>query len=271
MLGLGTYAFFWQWSERASPPLELDEMLERTRALDADVFQICDYPPLLGYSEARLDALRRRAAELSLTLELGTRGIAPEHLRRFLGLAERLDARVLRSMIYGPDTRPTLAEAEADLKAVLPAFEAAGVTIALETYEQVRTRDLVGLIEACGSGNLGICLDPANTVAALEDPAAVIERCAPYVANLHVKDFAFTRRGGWVGFTLEGTALGDGLLDYAGMIAKVEPEARGINQIVEHWLTWRDGFEETRRLENAWNAHNLARMRGAAPARADGT
>ena len=82
------------------------------------------------------------------------------------------------------------------------------------------------MVEACGNRHLGICLDPANNVAALENPVAVIDRCAPYVVNLHVKDFAFTRRGGWVGFTLEGTELGTGLLDYNGMIAKIDPKAR---------------------------------------------
>ena len=158
--------------------------------------------------------------------------------------------------------RSLWAEAEALLKESMPAFEASGVTVALETYEQLSSTDLVALVEAVGSKSLGICLDPANCVANLEHPIAVIDRCAPYVANLHVKDFAFTRRGGWVGFTLEGTKLGDGLLPYDYMISKVNPEARGINQVVEPWLTWQDDYEQTRRIENEWNAHNLARMRG---------
>ena len=140
MLGLGTYAFFWQWSDRAPSPLSLEQMLERTRAFDADVFQICDYPPILTYSEAQLNDLRRRAADLSITLELGTRGISPAHLRRFLELAEHLDVKLLRTMVHSPDYRPTMTEAEATLKAALPAFEAAGVTIALETYEQINRK-----------------------------------------------------------------------------------------------------------------------------------
>lgn len=61
----------------------------------------------------------------------------------------------------------------------MPAYESAGVSLALETYEQLSSRDLVTLVEAVGSPNLGICLDPANCVAALEHPKAVIDRCAP--------------------------------------------------------------------------------------------
>ena len=262
MIGLSTYAFFWQISDRAPKPLSLQDVLSRTRDLDAQVFQICDYLPLHAYSDAQLRDVKKYADDLGVTLELGTKGIKTGHLANYLRMADQLGAKVIRSMVTAPDHRPTLAEAEALLKESMPAFEASGVTVALETYEQLSSTDLVALVESVGSKSLGICLDPANCVANLEHPIAVIDRCAPYVANLHVKDFAFTRRGGWVGFTLEGTKLGNGLLPYDYMISKVNPEARGINQVVEHWLTWQDDYEQTRRIENEWNAHNLARMRG---------
>ena len=261
MIGLSTYAFFWQISDRAPEPLGVEELFSRTRELGAQVFQICDYPPLQTYSDARLGDLKKSAEDLGITLELGTKGIRPEHLANYLRMADLLGAKVIRGMVNAPDHRPTLSEAEALLRASMPAYEASGVSLALETYEQLSSTDLVALVESVGSRRLGICLDPANCVANLEHPVAVIDRCAPYVANLHVKDFAFTRRGGWVGFTLEGVELGKGLLPYDYMIEKVDPEARGINQVVEHWLTWQEDYATTARLENAWNAHNLARMR----------
>jgi sugar phosphate isomerase/epimerase len=261
MIGLSTYAFFWQISDRAPEPLTLDVLLSRTRELGARVFQICDYPPLQTYSAAQLGDLGKNADDSGITLELGTKGIQPEHLADYLRLADRLGARLIRSMVNAPDHRPSLSEAERLLRMSLPAFEAAGVTLALETYEQLDSAELVALVENIGSRRLGICLDPANCVANLEHPRAVIDRCAPYVVNLHVKDFAFTRRGGWVGFTLEGVELGKGLLPYEYMIEKVDPAARGINQVIEHWLTWQGDYERTARAENAWNAHNLERMR----------
>lgn len=261
MIGLGTYAFFWQHSERSPAPLDLAGMLRRTHELDAQVFQICDYLPILDYSDAGLRDLKALADELGITLELGTRGISTVILDTFLRLADVLGVKMVRSMLNTAEQRPTLSEAQGLLKLSLPAYESSGVKIALETYEQVSSRDLVSLVEAVGSPNLGICLDPANCVAALENPVDVINRCAPYVANIHVKDFAFTRRGGWVGFTLEGTRLGTGLLNYDHLMKTVNPEARGINRIVEHWLTWQDNYEETVRVENLWNSGNLGFMR----------
>lgn len=261
MIGLGTYAFFWQHSDRAPQPLNLAGMLQRTRELGGEVFQICDYLPILDCSDHDLRALRTSASDLGVVLELGTKGIATDHLSRYLKIADLLGAKVLRSMVYTPDHRPALAEAERLLKQVQPAFEASGVSIALETYEQLSSKDLVRLVESVGSKNVGICLDPANCVAALENPIDVIDRCAPYVVNMHVKDFAFTRRGGWVGFTLEGAELGTGLLDYDYLMKAVNPESRGINRILEHWLTWQGDFEETQRVENLWNIRNLDYLR----------
>jgi sugar phosphate isomerase/epimerase len=261
VIGLGTYAFFWQHSSLAPEALTLAGMLRRTRELDVGLFQICDYEAILGYSTSELRDLRALADDLGVTLELGTRGVQADHLTRYLGLAETLGASVVRSMINTAEHRPSLAEAESLLRETLPAYEDGGVTVALETYEQVLSSDLVSLVEAVASPSLGICLDPANSVAALENPIDVIDRCAPYVANIHAKDFAFTRRGGWVGFTLEGVPLGTGLLDYDHLLEAVEPEARGINQIIEHWLPLDATIEATIDLENTWNTSNLQYLR----------
>jgi sugar phosphate isomerase/epimerase len=261
MIGLSSYAFFWQHSELAPHRLDAFDMLRRTAELGVELFQFCDYAPLddLGRDElARLSAL---AQELGITLELGTKGVEPAHLEKYLDLANALDASVVRSMLYSPTSRPTLGEAEAQLRLALDAYGDAGVDLALETYEQVSSTDLVSLVEGIGHNRLGICLDPANSVASLENPRDVIQRTAPYVKNIHVKDFAFTRRGGWVGFTLEGAPLGTGLLDYDYLLETVRPNERGINQVIEHWLPLHDTIDETVQLENDWNDHNLAYLR----------
>lgn len=80
MIGLSTYAFFWQISDRAPKPLSLEETLLRTSDLGGQVFQICDYQPLHAYSDGQLRDLKKRADDLGMTLELGTKGIKREHL-----------------------------------------------------------------------------------------------------------------------------------------------------------------------------------------------
>ena len=260
-VGLSTYAFFWHWQTVADRPLRLTEMIEQTAAWDVGRFQICDYPQIESYDDGRLAELRRCAEQGGVALELGTRGIRPDHLRRFLELADRLDVRLVRSMFNTADHKPTKPEAIQLLNTVMPEFERAGVTLALETYEQVPVRTLVETVRAVDSPNLGICLDPANCVAALEHPTHTMDVTAPYVRNIHVKDFAFTRQDGWVGFTLAGCPLGEGLLDYDHMVEVVRPHERGIDQIIEHWLPWQGDSATTIRTENEWTLHNLQYLR----------
>ena len=261
MIGLGTYAFFWQHSDRVPEPLSLVGAFERTRELGVDLFQICDYAPLLTMSASEIDAAAAEARALGLTIELGTKGINPAHLTDFLRLADVFDATLLRSMVYSPDFRPSLDEAARILDGILPSFEAAGVTLALETYEQVPTVDLVGLVERADSDRLGICLDPANVVAGLELPKDAVNRCAPHTRNIHVKDFAFARQDGWVGFTYSGAPMGEGLHDYPHLLDTVRPDDRGINEIVEHWLPWQGDPETTVQAEIAWTANTLDYLR----------
>jgi sugar phosphate isomerase/epimerase len=260
-IGLGTYAFFWQWHDTADNPLTLPQMIDRTADLGVSLFQICDYPPIESYEPADLDRLRSHATRRGVRLELGTRGVRPAHLRRYLDIARRLDANMLRSMINTSDHRPSPDEAISMLASAAPVLEHAGVVLALETYEQIPVATMVDIVRRVDSPAIGICVDPGNCVAALELPAQTVEAVAPYVWNVHVKDFAFSRREGWVGFTLAGCPLGDGLLDYQHLITTTPANERGLSQIIEHWLPWQGDSTSTIRTENEWNLHSLTYLR----------
>jgi sugar phosphate isomerase/epimerase len=262
-IGLSTYCFFWRGSERVERPLRLVDMVEQTAEAGLHLFQICDSPVLAGLAPAELRDLRSAADTAGVTLEVGTRGLQPDHLLHHLRIAEVLGARLVRSMWTSGDDRPDRAEAARRLRELLPDFAARGVTLALETYEQVPTGELLGLVEELDEPHLGICLDPGNTVAALENPRDVVERCAPSTVNLHVKDFGFARSPGWVGFELNGRPLGTGLLDLDHLLGTVRPDERGISQIVEHWLPWQDDASATCATEAAWTQRSVDVLRGA--------
>ncbi len=180
-IGLSTYSFFWQWhAETVAEPITLTGMIDKTAALGATLLQICDYPLIESYTDEELRILKAYGDSKGVTFELGTRGVTPEHLALYLRLAQALDVTLVRSMLYTATSRPTASEAEQMLKDAVVGYEAVGVTLALETYEQVSSSVLVDIVTAVGSPNLGICLDPANCVAALEHPADVVRRTAPW-------------------------------------------------------------------------------------------
>lgn len=238
-VGLGTYAYFWR--HRAG--MSLEDALRDTAAHGVQLFQICDYPPI---EAADLGAIRRVADELGLTLELGTRGLDAAHLRRYLEIARELGAALLRSMVTTPVDQAALL-----LDAIEPELAAAEITLALENYEQIPTAELVRLVD--GRDRVGICLDPANTVSILEHPADVIDLAAEHAVNLHLKDFAFTRTEGWVGFSLAGALLGEGLLPLAHLL----DAAPGPNRVVEHWLPWQGDSETSCSREREWTDHSI--------------
>lgn len=261
MIGLGTYAFFWQHSDRVPQPLSLIDAFAATRDLDVDLFQICDYAPLETMSEPELRDAAAAATDLGLTIQLGTKGITPARLGRFLHLAEIFQAPLVRSMLNGPDAQPDQDQARAWLETAAPDYERAGVTLALETYEQVSTATLTELLEEVGSNALGICLDPANVVARLEHPRDCVEQAAGHVVNIHAKDFAFARQEGWVGFTYGGAPMGTGQHDYPHLLRTIAPRIRGIDEIVEHWLSWQGTAEQTVQTERHWTRRAIDYLR----------
>src|ERR1700677_4509085 len=99
-VGLSTYAFFWRASPAARRPLGLAEMLAQTRRLGVGVFQICDYPAIKSMSEVELRDLRDTAANLDITLELGTRGTSLAHLDTYRELAAILGVRFVSTMLH---------------------------------------------------------------------------------------------------------------------------------------------------------------------------
>jgi hypothetical protein len=55
--------------------------------------------------------------------------------------------------------------------------------------------------------------------------------------------------------------MGDGLHDYRHLLDTVQPQARGINEIVEHWLPWQGDPETTVQAEIAWTSTTLDYLR----------
>ena len=165
-IGLSTYSFFWQWHETAPRPLTLPGIVAKTASWGVDLLQLCDYPALDGYDAAQAADLGAVGRDLGVAYELGTRGLDTAHLLHYLELAGRLDVTLVRSMVK----REEVDDAPELLAKVFPAYEDAGVTLALETYEQVADPDprRPGR-RASAPPTLGICLDPANVVAAPRD------------------------------------------------------------------------------------------------------
>lgn len=261
MLGVSSYAYVWRRHPDGSAPMSVLDMLTDADRLDVGLVQLCDIPELEEADPDWLAAARAEAQRKGLVLETGTKGVEEDHLRHHLEVAQALSSTFVRSMLSSPRFTPSVNEAVASLREVMPAYEAANVTLGLETYEQYSVAELVRVVETVGSTHLGITLDPGNSVARLEHPGSVASQAAPHVVNLHVKDFAFTRKEGMIGFIFAGAPLGSGLLDYDAIVDTLDSSGRVVNHVVEHWLTRQETIEETCTEERRWVDESVAWLR----------
>jgi sugar phosphate isomerase/epimerase len=254
-LGLGTYACAWVIGvpgHLPARPMTAVGFLERAAELGLHLVQIADNMPLDRMPPEELQAVERKSRDLGIDIELGTRGIAHDHLRRYLGLASRFKSPILRTVVDTADHRPSASEVARTLSAIMPEFERTGVVLAIENHDRFCADTLAGIVEGVGSTHLGVCLDTANSFGALEGPRAVLQSLDRHVVNLHVKDFRIRRASHMMGFTIEGCPAGEGQLDIPWLLGMLSGLGRCPSAILELWPPPEASLEETINKEKVW-------------------
>jgi sugar phosphate isomerase/epimerase len=264
-LGISSYTFPWAVGVPGYPPsprpLTAEGLLARAVELGVRLVQIADNLPLDALGGAELDALARYAGEHAIDLQIGTRGVEPDHLRRYLRLAVRFRSPLVRVVLDTAARHPTPEEAEHLLKEVLPDYERAGVCLAVENHDRFKAAVLATLLDRLDSRHVGVCLDTANSIAGLEDVATLLRALGPRVVNLHVKDFHVRRLPHQMGFVVEGRPAGRGQLDVPGLLAGLRAHGRDPDAILELWPPPGDTVAESVAREAAWAAESVAYLR----------
>jgi sugar phosphate isomerase/epimerase len=268
-LGVSSYTFTWAIGNPGYPPEHpMDELdlLNQVSILGVEVVQVADNLPLHALSTRALDAFGRRAEELGILIEIGTRGVDPDHLRTYLALAQRFRSPILRLVIDTPDHHPAPVEVVAALRSVIPAFEQAGVCLALENHDRFKTRTLVEMADRIAgqinSPAVGFCLDTSNSFSVQEGPEVVVANLAPRTVNLHLKDFVIRRFPHMMGFTIEGRPVGQGQLDIPWLLGELRQHGRNPNIILEQWTLPEADLASTIAKEASGVAQSLAYLRG---------
>lgn len=268
-LGLGSYAYAWAIGLPGySPPRPMTtlDFIRRAADLGLNLVQIADNLPLHRLSAAELDTAQAEADALGIRVEVGTRGIAPEHLRAYLALAQRFQSPIVRVVVDTATHHPAPGEVIGTLRQVMPDFEAAQVTLAIENHDRFRVRTLVEIIAGVGSGHVGICLDTVNSFGAAEGPETVVDVLGPHVVNLHVKDFTVRRHTHTLGFEVEGTPAGKGMLDVPWLLERLQGFGWDGSAVLETWPPPEPDLAATIDKEDAWAAASVDYLRGLIPA-----
>lgn len=264
-LGLGSYALAWNIGvpgHLPERPLDVFGFVEVAAQYGFDLVQVADNLPLAGLSEGKLERLKTLVQSLGLGVEVGTRGIRNGNLERHLDIAQFFGSSLLRVVVDSPDHHPSPEEVERTLRSVLPLFESAGVTLAVENHDRFSAKTLADVVAALGSPRIGVCLDPVNSFGALEGPEVVTETLGPFVVNLHAKDFVIRRAGHNMGFAIFGAPAGQGMLDLPWLIGRLARLGRDPNLILELWPAPEPTIEATSEKEVRWVKESVVYLRG---------
>lgn len=261
--GISSWAYPWAVGvpgQEPTRPLTAFDLLERAVELRVHVVQIADNLPLHLLSEDELDRLHQRTIDLDLELEVGTVGIAPQHLRTYLNIATHLQSYLLRIVIDTPERRPSEEEIVRALKDAAPDFQRAGVRLLIENHDRFPASALKRMLEEIDNPYVGICLDTVNSLGSLEVVDTVLDKLRPWIMNVHLKDFTIERSNHKMGFLVRGAPLGEGRLDVPGLIRQIRSLPYEANLILELWPSPEHDLDSTLKKEQSWVGSSIERL-----------
>jgi sugar phosphate isomerase/epimerase len=189
--------------------------------------------------------LRKTAEDAGMYLE-GSLRLPQDHadVTRFeaeVRMAKDAGAAVLRTVASSGRRYETFDSAEAfrsfaklahdSLALAEPVVAKHDVKLAIENHKDWRVGELLDLLKRISSRHVGVCLDFGNSIALLEDPAAVVAAYAPWTFTTHLKDMAVAEYAD--GFLLSEVPLGTGFLDIPALVAVVRKAHREVRLNLE--------------------------------------
>ncbi|MBV6644287.1 MAG: TIM barrel protein [Cyclobacteriaceae bacterium] len=263
-LGIGTYTYTWAIGVPGSPPikpLDLMGLLDKATELDVQLIQIADNLPLHEVNHADLEALVRSCEEKEVTIEVGARGLTAEHLQTYINIARVCKSTMLRFVIDSKGYEPHPDEIVDIILGQLSSLQAHNIQLAVENHDRLMAKTFARIIERVASPSVGICLDSVNSLGCGEGFEHVLEILAPYTINLHIKDYSIARHSHMMGFNVEGTPAGVGMLPIRSLVEKLQHLGRCQSAILELWTPPEDHLEKTILKEDQWAHESISYLK----------
>jgi 3-oxoisoapionate decarboxylase len=260
--GISSYAYTWSIGvpgKIPEKPMTVYKLIEKAAELGAEVVQIADNLPLDRFSATELLKIRNVAEDLKIQIEVGTRGMTPENLETYIGLAVFFQSPLLRIVIDSKDFEPDLDDIHHIIKDAIHILEENRVVLAIENHDRFKAACFVEMVERAQSDFVGICLDSVNSMGAGEGLETVIGKLAPFTVNLHVKEFTVRRVSHQMGFVIEGRPLGEGMLPLQELVQKVACRCR--SAILEQWTPPGESLEKTIEKEIRWAEQSISHLK----------
>ena len=259
-LGIGTYTYTWAVGvpdHLPEKPMSAGEVVKKANAAGLHCAQIADNLPLEKMTTEERHELAALADERRVAIEVGARRMTPEHLATLIDVAAFFGSHILRFVIDGPGYTPTVDEVVNVVREALPRLREAGVKLAIENHDRLVAAEFLEIVKRTDEDQVGICLDSVNSMGAGEAVGQVTEILAPHTLNLHIKDFTVRRVSHMMGFVVEGTPAGQGMLDIPWLLEQVRGHGRCPSAILEQWTPPESTPDKTVATEARWAEESL--------------
>jgi len=254
-IGIGTYALAWSIGvPGTSPPDPMDvfHFLEFVHNKNVSLVQIADNLPLHILSRQDLALVHSKSQELGIGIEVGTRGLMPENVRKYLEITSYLKSGILRVVIDALDFTPDLDKINRIIDDLVPELKQRNVKLAIENHDRLRSQQFKEIIVNADSDMVGICLDPVNSIGADEGFNSVFETLAPHTINLHLKDYVIRRKSHMMGFDIYGAPAGQGMMPVNKVLKTLKMYGKTKSIILELWPPPEDTIQKTIEKEKIW-------------------
>jgi sugar phosphate isomerase/epimerase len=271
-LGISSYAFRYAIGFPGfapGRPMDASAFLREAGRLGLRHAQLCENLAFAHAPRAALERLRDEATDLGLALEVGMKSLSAASLDRHLDIAHVLRSRFLRVVLGAggdfpdPDPDALARRAVAALRAALPRIRDLDLGVGIENHFDLRTAQLVRVVDAVDDGRVGMVFDTTNALGFGERPAETLAAIGARVVSVHLKDYSIRKVE--AGYLVSGEVLGEGLLDLKTILGEVERLNPRATVLLEMTIRRREGAspDEAAAWERDAIERSAAVLRGA--------
>ncbi|NJK94813.1 MAG: hypothetical protein HC905_07755 [Bacteroidales bacterium] len=140
-------------------PLTIKQLIDKTSALEVNLLQIADNMPLEVLERHQLEEIYQYALNKGIRLEMGGRGLTPEHTLLCLNTAEAIHSPILRMVIDNQTFEPDIPQIIDIIKNLIPEFKSRKIRLAIENHDRLKSIEFEKIMNSVNSEWVGMCLD----------------------------------------------------------------------------------------------------------------
>ena len=239
-IGIGSYAFRYNvgiTGFRPEKPLDTTGFIEAAVDLGLKRVLLCENLGIDDLTDGQLAETAALLKQNNLISEIGMRDITAENLRRHIRICSLLGSNFIRVVCGNPEPYPSSepenlkSQALGAIRAVLPDLQEQGIFLGIENHFDLPTDDLVEIADTIDDPHVGLILDTTNGLGFIERVDETAAKVSHRLLSVHLKDYRI--RKGEAGYQIEGTVLGEGILDYERLLRELLEGNSEISIILE--------------------------------------